>query len=131
MIVYFCCLESNEGKGCSSRLVSCLSTLYLFSKIKADLMVHHATTLQPYLDIKCSVSTCFSLHTIFFSSASSFLYGALHKNYSDRSRCLLLRHFGPYLQDVLCFLLSNLGKLVLLFCLLWSRSVSSRRKTFL
>ncbi|KAL5016356.1 hypothetical protein ScPMuIL_005945 [Solemya velum] len=47
-------VESNEGKGCSSRLVSCLSTLYLFSKIKADLMVHHATTLQPYLDIKCS-----------------------------------------------------------------------------
>lgn len=47
----------SEGKSTSSRLVACLSTLYLFSKIKADLMVRHATTLQPYLDIKCSVSS--------------------------------------------------------------------------
>lgn len=48
--------DQGEGKGCSQRLIACLSTLYLFSKIKADLMVKHAETLQPYLDIKCSVS---------------------------------------------------------------------------
>lgn len=47
-------VDSNTGKGCSQRLVACLSTLHLFSKIKPDLMVKHATTLQPYLDIKCS-----------------------------------------------------------------------------
>lgn len=47
-------VDQDEGKGCSQRLVACLSTLYLFSKIKPDLMVKHAETLQPYLDIKCS-----------------------------------------------------------------------------
>ncbi|XP_076440937.1 nipped-B-like protein A isoform X2 [Babylonia areolata] len=47
-------VEMSEGRNTNSRLVACLSTLYLFSKIKADLMVRHATTLQPYLDIKCN-----------------------------------------------------------------------------
>ncbi|XP_061192495.1 nipped-B-like protein isoform X1 [Saccostrea echinata] len=47
-------VDTETGKGCSQRLVACLSTLHLFSKIKPDLMVKHATTLQPYLDIKCS-----------------------------------------------------------------------------
>lgn len=47
-------VDQAEGKGCSQRLVACLSTLYLFSKIKPDLMVKHAETLQPYLDIKCN-----------------------------------------------------------------------------
>lgn len=45
----------SEGKGSSSqRLVSSLSTLYLISKIKPQLLVKHATTLQPYLSTKCS-----------------------------------------------------------------------------
>ncbi|XP_053394741.1 nipped-B-like protein isoform X2 [Mercenaria mercenaria] len=44
---------SVDGK-CSNRLSACLSTLYLFSKIKPDLMLEHAQTLQPYLNIKCS-----------------------------------------------------------------------------
>lgn len=47
-------VDTANGKGCSQRLVACLATLHLFSKIKADLMVKHATTLQPYLDIKCN-----------------------------------------------------------------------------
>ena len=47
---------SAEARGCSNRQMACLSTLYLFSKIKPDLMVQHVTTLQPYLEIKCSVS---------------------------------------------------------------------------
>ena len=57
-LINFCCVfvDSDTGKGCSQRLVACLSTLHLFGKIKPDLMVKHATTLQPYLDIKCSVS---------------------------------------------------------------------------
>ncbi|XP_005090101.1 nipped-B-like protein B [Aplysia californica] len=46
--------EGAESKTSNTRLVGCLSTLYLFSKIKPDLMVEHATTLQPYLDIKCN-----------------------------------------------------------------------------
>ncbi|KAL3869511.1 hypothetical protein ACJMK2_042182, partial [Sinanodonta woodiana] len=48
--------SGEEGKAGHQRLTACLSTLYLFSKIKPDLMVQHATTLQPYLDIKCSSS---------------------------------------------------------------------------
>ena len=70
----FIILDQEEGKGCSQRLVACLSTLYLFSKIKPDLMVKHAETLQPYLDIKCSVCILeiqcrftFNLDIIFFS----------------------------------------------------------------
>lgn len=49
--------EMTESTSTNSRLVACLSTLYLFSKIKPDLMVRHATTLQPYLDIKCSAQS--------------------------------------------------------------------------
>ncbi|XP_033101457.1 nipped-B-like protein [Anneissia japonica] len=45
---------SAEGKVSSLQLVSCLQTLYLFSKVKPELMVAHATTLQPYLSTKCS-----------------------------------------------------------------------------
>ncbi|XP_063962379.1 nipped-B-like protein A isoform X1 [Lytechinus pictus] len=45
---------SEEGKASSKRLVSCLQTLYLFSKVKPTLMVAHATTLQPYLSTKCA-----------------------------------------------------------------------------
>ncbi|ESO95734.1 hypothetical protein LOTGIDRAFT_214826 [Lottia gigantea] len=46
--------ESSVERSTKNRLGACLSTLYLFSKIKPDLMVNHATTLQPYLDIKCN-----------------------------------------------------------------------------
>lgn len=46
-----------ESKGVNSnRLVSCITTLYLFSKIRAQLMVKHAMTMQPYLTTKCNVS---------------------------------------------------------------------------
>ncbi|XP_071811222.1 nipped-B-like protein isoform X2 [Apostichopus japonicus] len=43
-----------ESAANSRRLVSCLQTLYLFSKVKPELMVTHATTLQPYLSTKCN-----------------------------------------------------------------------------
>lgn len=47
-----------ENKGVNStRLVACITTLYLFSKIRAQLMVKHAMTMQPYLTTKCNVST--------------------------------------------------------------------------
>ncbi|KAL2091754.1 hypothetical protein ACEWY4_011552 [Coilia grayii] len=38
----------------STRLVACITTLYLFSKVKANFMVKHATTMQPYLSTKCN-----------------------------------------------------------------------------
>lgn len=44
------------GATCSSRLISCFNTLYLFCKVKPELLIPHANTIQPYLDIKCSVS---------------------------------------------------------------------------
>lgn len=39
----------------STRLVSCITTLFLFSKIRAQLIVKHAMTMQPYLTTKCNV----------------------------------------------------------------------------
>ncbi|XP_065070069.1 nipped-B-like protein A isoform X2 [Rhopilema esculentum] len=43
-------MEQENG----SELVACLTTLYLLCKIRPQLLVQHATTLQPYLRIKCS-----------------------------------------------------------------------------
>lgn len=48
--------QGNQGKefqGSSQRLVACLTTLYLFAKIRPQLLVNHAITLQPYLSLKC------------------------------------------------------------------------------
>ncbi|CAI8012871.1 Nipped-B-like protein [Geodia barretti] len=38
----------------SSRLVTCVTTLYLFCKTRPQLLLRHATTLHPYLSSKCS-----------------------------------------------------------------------------
>ncbi len=48
--------ETASSKGVSQRLVSCLCTLFLFCKVKPDLLVKHTMTIQPYLNIKCNVS---------------------------------------------------------------------------
>ncbi|KAK0173665.1 hypothetical protein PV328_006828 [Microctonus aethiopoides] len=46
--------SKNDGKkGSSQRLVACLTTLYLFAKIRPQLLVNHASTLQPYLGLRC------------------------------------------------------------------------------
>ncbi|XP_013913401.1 PREDICTED: nipped-B-like protein isoform X3 [Thamnophis sirtalis] len=48
-------LADSDNKGLnSSRLVACITTLFLFSKIRPQLMVKHAMTMQPYLTTKCS-----------------------------------------------------------------------------
>lgn len=36
------------------RMQYCLTTLYLFAKVKPTLMVDHAQTMQPYLSMTCS-----------------------------------------------------------------------------
>lgn len=41
------------SSGSSQRLVACLLTLHLFAKIRPQLLVEHAITLQPYLSVKC------------------------------------------------------------------------------
>lgn len=48
-------LEENslDSNGSSQRLIACLTTLYLFAKIRPQLLVKHASTLQPYLGLKC------------------------------------------------------------------------------
>ncbi|KAK5639345.1 hypothetical protein RI129_011837 [Pyrocoelia pectoralis] len=43
----------SDTSGASQRLVACLTTLYLFAKIRPQLLVKHASTLQPYLSLKC------------------------------------------------------------------------------
>ncbi|XP_023270146.1 nipped-B-like protein A [Seriola lalandi dorsalis] len=53
-------IKSAENKGVNStRLVACITTLYLFSKIRAQLMVKHAMTMQPYLTTKCNTANDF------------------------------------------------------------------------
>lgn len=43
----------NDNSGASQRLVACLTTLHLFARIRPQLLVKHASTLQPYLTLKC------------------------------------------------------------------------------
>lgn len=45
--------ETTDNTSASQRLVACLTTLYLFAKIRPQLLVKHASTLQPYLSLKC------------------------------------------------------------------------------
>lgn len=45
--------ETDDNNSTSQRLVACLTTLYLFAKIRPHLLVNHAITLQPYLSLKC------------------------------------------------------------------------------
>ncbi|XP_035292163.1 nipped-B-like protein A isoform X4 [Anguilla anguilla] len=53
-------LSDTEHKAVNStRLVACITTLYLFSKIRAQLMVKHAMTMQPYLTTKCNTQSDF------------------------------------------------------------------------
>uniref|UniRef100_A0A8C5LQR1 Nipped-B protein n=1 Tax=Leptobrachium leishanense TaxID=445787 RepID=A0A8C5LQR1_9ANUR len=48
-------MADSDSKGVNSgRLVACITTLFLFSKIRPQLMVKHAMTMQPYLTTKCS-----------------------------------------------------------------------------
>ena len=48
----------------SSHLVACITTLYLFCKIRPSLLLRHATTLHPYLSSTCTV---WSKHIVFLS----------------------------------------------------------------
>ena len=41
------------GSGQSHRIVACLTTTFLFAKIRPQLLINHVQTLQPYLNIKC------------------------------------------------------------------------------
>ncbi|XP_065116638.1 nipped-B-like protein B isoform X2 [Paramisgurnus dabryanus] len=53
-------LADGDNKGLTSnRLVACITTLYLFSKIRPHLMVKHAMTMQPYLTTKCNTQSDF------------------------------------------------------------------------
>uniref|UniRef100_A0A7N6AZ17 Nipped-B protein n=1 Tax=Anabas testudineus TaxID=64144 RepID=A0A7N6AZ17_ANATE len=52
-------LAGMQNKVNSTRLVACITTLYLFSKIRAQLMVKHAMTMQPYLTTKCNTANDF------------------------------------------------------------------------
>jgi hypothetical protein len=47
--------DLQQVAGQSHRIVACLTTTYLFAKIRPQLLVKHVQTLQPYLNIKCFV----------------------------------------------------------------------------
>ncbi|KAK1883924.1 Nipped-B-like protein [Dissostichus eleginoides] len=60
ILTYEDTLADCEDKGVTSgRLVSCITTLYLFCKIRAQLMVKHAMTMQPYLTSKSNTQNDF------------------------------------------------------------------------
>lgn len=41
-----------EGSEKQNRLVGCITALHLFSKARPQMLVHHAETLEPYLNLK-------------------------------------------------------------------------------
>ena len=45
----------------SQRLVACLKTLHLLAKIRPQLLVDHAITLQPYLSLRCQTQGDYTL----------------------------------------------------------------------
>jgi cohesin loading factor subunit SCC2 len=45
----------------SRRVVACLTTLYLFTRIRPQLLVEHAQTLQPYLQVQCKTQADYSI----------------------------------------------------------------------
>ncbi|XP_030756621.1 nipped-B protein [Sitophilus oryzae] len=45
--------ESSAHTSASERLVACVTTLQSFAKIRPQLLIKHASTLQPYLGLKC------------------------------------------------------------------------------
>uniref|UniRef100_A0A671SCF7 Nipped-B protein n=1 Tax=Sinocyclocheilus anshuiensis TaxID=1608454 RepID=A0A671SCF7_9TELE len=60
MLKYEESLADYDNKGLTSNcLVACITTLYLFSKIRPQLMVKHAMTMQPYLTTKCNTQSDF------------------------------------------------------------------------
>lgn len=48
-------LDGGAGGGSQQQLVGCFMTIYMFSKIRPQLIAAHALTLQPYLSLKCQV----------------------------------------------------------------------------
>ncbi len=55
--------DTEQGKtlGSSNRIVACLTTLYLFAKIRPQLLVEHVQTLQPYLQVQCKTPGDFQI----------------------------------------------------------------------
>ena len=43
--------QGSTSRGSSQKIVACLTTLYLFAKIRPQLLVEHVQTLQPYLQV--------------------------------------------------------------------------------
>lgn len=43
-----------EGSDKSAKLVGCITALHLFAKVRPQLLVNHAETLAPYLNVKTS-----------------------------------------------------------------------------
>ncbi|GFR03866.1 nipped-B-like protein [Trichonephila clavata] len=53
--------SKNVDGGANPHLVACLATLHLFSKIHPPFVVLHATTIQPYLSMRCNTHSDFLL----------------------------------------------------------------------
>ncbi|PKU35584.1 nipped-bhypothetical protein [Limosa lapponica baueri] len=109
-------LSDSDNKGVNSgRLVACITTLFLFSKIRPQLMVKHAMTMQPYLTTKCSHSDeevqtkaiiglgfAFIQHpSLMFEQEVKTLYNSIlsDKNCSVNLKIQVLKNLQTYLQE--------------------------------
>lgn len=120
MIFKFCLsiAAQSEGKGSSSqRLVSSLSSLYLISKIKPQLLVKHAMTLQPYLSTKCSVSVnnhnVLKFRKVNASSSPFWIFwefNPLTSSFSEKNNKHILRRFLTFSDHLCANFVSNYWK---------------------
>ena len=53
--------EKNAPSSYSLRVSACLTTLFLFSKTRPQLLVEHVQTLQPYLSISCKTKSDYQI----------------------------------------------------------------------
>ena len=40
----------------NTRMLGCITTIHLFAKVRPQLLIHHAISIEPYLNIKCHPS---------------------------------------------------------------------------
>ncbi|KAL1456875.1 hypothetical protein WDU94_001565, partial [Cyamophila willieti] len=80
LIDYTVRLDSTDDKT-PLKLLSCLKTLYLLAKIRPQLLIDHAITIQPYLSLRCH--TIENFHVISYAAKILELVVPLIENASE------------------------------------------------
>ena len=98
--------EVSSNNSSSQRLVTCLSTLHLFTKIRPEVMVENVSTLEPYLSIKCATQA--DSKVLFYVTCILELTVPLMKHPGEAFLCKL--------EEDLVRLIGKQGMLVLESC---------------